>query len=292
MKGTKKFTPDEVDQIKILISEKVRSSSSKQKSIRNRIRKLGFYISDYLDKKGYNVSDFQELINSGAINVIVKYEGVGYSHQNDNLIRNNSKVQSTSTKDNVQYIENQLIIDGCFIKAKDIDECVPNCTGFYCIRLISNSVLPKKYQTILEDREHRIIYIGKAEGQTLRKRFLNQELRAIGHGTFFRSIGAVLGYKPQKGSLRCDQKNYQFKDVDVISIVKWINENLEVNWLEFKGHFGIEKDLIIKYKPLLNINHNPLKLSILENDRKECLKIARSKKYLEKIFRNPNCHTI
>ena len=45
--------------------------------------------------------------------------------------------------------------------------------------------------------EHNIIYIGIAS-QSLRKR-LNQELRAKGHGTFFRSIGAVLGYSPREG---------------------------------------------------------------------------------------------
>ncbi len=42
---------------------------------------------------------------------------------------------------------------------------------------------------------------------------LGNELRARGHGTFFRSLGAVLGYLPPKGSLKgkSNQNNYTFQ---------------------------------------------------------------------------------
>ena len=41
----------------------------------------------------------------------------------------------------------------------------------------------------------------------LNKRMLKQELRSKGHGTFFRSIGAVLGFRPDKGSLNIKKIN-------------------------------------------------------------------------------------
>lgn len=78
-----------------------------------------------------------------------------------------------------------LIEEGVFHKIGEIDKLVPDETGLYCIRLMENSKLPEKYQKELENRKSRIIYIGKAEKKSLRVRFLKQELRAKGHGTFF-----------------------------------------------------------------------------------------------------------
>ena len=69
--------------------------------------------------------------------------------------------------------------------AKGIDSRLPtNETGFYSIRLSPNSTLPERYQSILLKRPHNLIYIGKAEGQSLFER-LQQELRATGPGNFF-----------------------------------------------------------------------------------------------------------
>lgn len=276
MKGKKQFTQKEEDQIILLIREKLCSSTTEQKRIRHKIRKLGFYFSDFSDKKGYNVDDFRDLVASGMISVT----GNQAENQSDkpDIVPTFKKLprKFTNNPTGLKQIENELILNNSFIRAGDIDNKVPNSTGFYCIRLVSDSKLPKEYHSILNQREHRIIYIGKAEGQSLSKRFLNQELRSIGHGTFFRSIGAVLGYRPPKGSLRLNQKNYRFAKDDITEIIDWINENLEVNWIEYSGSFGIEEQVIQKYKPLLNIKHNPSKLSILSRDRGRCLSTART----------------
>lgn len=123
---------------------------------------------------------------------------------------------------------------------------------------------------------HDILYIGIAS-ENLYNRFLNQELRAKGHGTFFRSMGAVLGYKPPKGSLieKRNKKNYKFSKTDELKIIGWINENLMVNWVESAGDLdSLETSLIVKYLPLLNLSKNPAALQILSYLRKECVEIA------------------
>lgn len=68
MKGKKKFTAIEVEQIRRLLREKARADSTRQKSIRSQIRKLGFHIEDFaLDWAGFKASDLNELIRNGTI---------------------------------------------------------------------------------------------------------------------------------------------------------------------------------------------------------------------------------
>ena len=70
MKGNSKFSNSEVKAIKELTVEKVHASSNEQKAIRNRIRKLGFYYSDFSSSKhGYTTEDFDEIVKSGRIKI-------------------------------------------------------------------------------------------------------------------------------------------------------------------------------------------------------------------------------
>ncbi len=171
----------------------------------------------------------------------------------------------------------ELISEGNFIRVGEIDNLVPDEKGLYCIRIMENSKLPEKYQEELENRKSSIIYIGKAEKKSLRDRLLRQELRAKGHGTFFRSVGAMLGYYPPEGLLKNkrNKNNYKFTKSDEFEIIDWINTNLEASWIKFDDLFIIEKYLIEMHNPLLNIESNPNKFKILIDDRERCREIAR-----------------
>lgn len=185
------------------------------------------------------------------------------------------KAIEVSTNDTLQF-ERSLMDEKNFVSAGSIDKLVPHCSGLYCIRIIDINKLPKPFNAFLADRQHDIIYIGIAT-ESLNRRFLNQELRAKGHGTFFRSIGALLGYRPLRGSLtlKKNKRNYQFSFSDEQKIIKWINDHLKVSWIEFVGDFGaLETELINKYKPLVNLAKNPLALRELSDMRKICVQIA------------------
>ena len=69
MKGKKSFTRDEAEKIRALINQKVRASKYEQKRIRDKIRAIGFYFSDFSNKKGYTVDDFEVLIKNKQINI-------------------------------------------------------------------------------------------------------------------------------------------------------------------------------------------------------------------------------
>jgi len=66
MKGRKEFTKWEADEIMHLIEEKVKASSDKQISIRNKIRRLGFYASDFGLSGGYTSNDFKNCVTITA----------------------------------------------------------------------------------------------------------------------------------------------------------------------------------------------------------------------------------
>lgn len=198
---------------------------------------------------------------------------------NHSIKTNNDKFAEDKNID-IERIDKTLMDESKFSIAKDIDEVVPIKPGLYCIRIKNINVLPEPFRTELENREHNIIYIGIAS-QSLNKRMLNQELRANGHGTFFRSLGAILGFRPPFNSLseKKNKRNYKFSASDENKIIDWINENLLVNWIEKNsGWEETETALILKYKPLLNIANNPAVIPELSRLRKECVDIANGKR--------------
>lgn len=58
MKSKLSFTKKEAEEIICLIREKLKAEPTKQKSIRDKIRKIGFYASDYGFRDGYTVEQF------------------------------------------------------------------------------------------------------------------------------------------------------------------------------------------------------------------------------------------
>jgi hypothetical protein len=162
-----------------------------------------------------------------------------------------------------------------FIDIKYCKDKIPDKPGLYCICVRQEKYLRKEFANELQGRGHKILYLGIAT-KSLKKR-LGQELWALGHGTFFRSLGAVLGYLPPSGSLR-KGNNYKFSKADETEVIKWINRHLELAWIERSEDLGdIEKECIKRQRPLLNLKHNPLKSRRLMGMRAKCLKIARGK---------------
>lgn len=169
-----------------------------------------------------------------------------------------------------------LVTDSSFRPARFIDADVPHSPGVYAIRLSLGSTLPEPFEFALGERTSRCIYIGKAKSLT--NRMLKNELRGRGHGTFFRSIGAVLGFRPLAGSLsgKANKHNFTFTKADRDAIVEWIDENLEVSWvaLPLSDVPSTERALILEHTPLLNLSGNPSALVELIELRAQCRWIA------------------
>lgn len=258
------FSKDIISQIRnhIITYEKANSSEERKKS-RQKMQKLGFRMTDF-NLRNITTFDFDHLITKGFIKVT--QEGFPLEILK---IKKEELTLDSSWSANILEAEYSEI-------SRSLINQFEFC-GLYCLRLKENSTLPKPFQKILENRDHKIVYLGKAEGQTLMER-LGQELYAKGHGTFFRSIGAVLGYLPESGSLygKSNQNNYKFRKEDEKKIINWIENNLEITVFKIQN-FEIEKHLICKLKPLLNDSNNPLALLELRMVKDKCRITARNK---------------
>ena len=71
MKGKEKFTKDESKIIMNLLDIKVNSPKNEQKGIRNKLRNIGFYITDFdQSHKGFTREDFELLVEKHVIIII------------------------------------------------------------------------------------------------------------------------------------------------------------------------------------------------------------------------------
>jgi len=166
------------------------------------------------------------------------------------------------------------------IDFKKAQELVPKCPGIYAILVQHLDALPKEIQQHQKNIAalENVLYIGvgKAKGGGLFQRLIKQDLLHKGHSTFFRSLGAVLGYTPPPGSLtgKKNQWNYKFSEEDKTEIVGWISKHLRINYVAGKKAVSWEKSLIKCLKPALNLQSNPKRCKFVKDKRRTCREIA------------------
>ena len=67
MKGKNKFSPEEVNELRMLIRQRCNADRSQQKSIRAKMRRIGFYGGDDFGIIDMTVEKFDELIRTKRI---------------------------------------------------------------------------------------------------------------------------------------------------------------------------------------------------------------------------------
>lgn len=158
-------------------------------------------------------------------------------------------------------------------KAADLVDDKP---GLYAILVDDPKSLPDPFSSMLIRRGTRLLYVGRARG-SLSIRLVEQELRHKRAATFFRGIGAILGFRPQPGSLRgkANQRNYRFSNTDTAKIVDWMQKHLLVRWLamDVADLVEVEPTVICELRPLLNTTH-PECCAELAELRDQCRRIA------------------
>jgi len=162
--------------------------------------------------------------------------------------------------------------------AAEAPQRVPDTPGYYAIFIDEPSKLPKPFRDPLVQKGTTLIYIGIATGSLL-ERLVKQDLLHQKPSTFFRAIGAILGYRPPPGSLAGmkNQHNYRFSVSDTNAIITWIREHLSVNWSETTPAVAeFEQSLIRKHSPVINTDANPSPVQELAALRYECRIIART----------------
>lgn len=70
MKGRDRFTTAEAAEIRSILRAKTRADRSDQKAFRDKLRKMGFYIADFVPiESGFRAADFDMLVRYGMIKV-------------------------------------------------------------------------------------------------------------------------------------------------------------------------------------------------------------------------------
>ncbi len=154
------------------------------------------------------------------------------------------------------------------IPVMDAEAVLPDSPGKYAFLVEDIDRLPEAFSLEARTRPHPgLIYIGKAD-VGLKQRVWHEECRHRRPGTFFRSVGAMLGLTSPKGG-----RNYEFAPDDKRFVIEWIARNLKVVWRveEAAGsHFDGEQALIRRFTPLLNLQGNPRKFDELSRLRAIC----------------------
>jgi hypothetical protein len=185
-------------------------------------------------------------------------------------------------KGNVQWAEYTEHIAKLLIKspshctAGEAKQRVPPRPGFYAIFVDSADSLRPPFDKILRDQQTDLLYIGIAT-RSLVKRLVNKDLHHRSPSSFFRSLGAVLEFRPRVGSLKGkkNQCNYNFRPFEG-EIIQWIEKHLTIRWICASPALGAEEATAIKqYRPILNIQHNPNPAPELIALREECRSLAR-----------------
>lgn len=135
MKGKSTFTAAEAEQIILLIEQKQKADSSKQKGIREKIRKLGCYATDF-GLTNYDVADFKRVATIVGESKLKNLESVA---EKKPPIKSTSKPEKTETE-NLQLVSDNF-------SQTTIDELKSmGFKGFYPIKeIIQNyTLLPKE----------------------------------------------------------------------------------------------------------------------------------------------------
>lgn len=203
-----------------------------------------------------------------------------YNQLSSNSVIQSKPIPASDNEEETTYVESgidDLMNPQNFESVSNLNEClIPDSPGLYAIRIKDVSAIPSPFNDELNKRGHNLLYIGKAS-TSLRERLWREELNHKKPATFFRSIGAILGFRPIKGSLYGkDTRNYKFSDNDTDKIKLWIRNNLLVNIQILQENIEeVETALIKDYHPIINIKDNPSKMPIMSQLRKECVKIAK-----------------
>jgi hypothetical protein len=284
VKGKNLFFKSEYEQLKTLIKEKQTADKTEQKSIRNRIRKIGFYFSDFSNqKKGYDISDLEQLLKNGEIKI-------------DGTINNIEKPKvSTKRKERPKQTEvrtfkkldlTKVLVEftkNRFEPNKDLENVIPDTCGNYIICLKKQSKLPISEYKVETQRfdSLKVVYTGIA-GKSLRKRDYRQHFKGnAGSSTLRKSLGVLFGYKliPRDKNPESRKTKFDLKDESELS--EWMNLHLVMYFLPNSDFDDLENQLIDKLNPPLNLDKNKNLVNISFRKRLSELRNNRNKNVLQ-----------
>ena len=255
MKGKSNFSQEEYQKIKQLVTKKVDAPRDKQKGIRASMRRLDFYITDFVtDQKGFDVSQLEQLVTQKKITIegetLKMKKSISTDYSSKKIV-----AQITESKEHQKNIEDEFRL---FMPTINSINDIPNSPGNYIVCLKKGCGLPKNsevYQT-KKFNGYEVIYTGIA-GKSLRNRDYKQHFTGnAGSSTLRKSIGSIMGLKkiPRDSNPANGKTKFTEHDEDKLSI--WMQENLLLYFKKNPLPKNLEDELIKKFNPPLNLSKN------------------------------------
>ncbi len=234
MKGKNNFTDDEKKQLREIIKEYEKENlASERKKMRVKMRKIGFYMSNY-GISNITTADFDRLFSNK------KHQ---YTQQNI------QKVDAKKSKKNTEFIKFDPLLDN--------SQSIPNEKGNYLILLKENSNLPKTNALINWKyyKNKKVVYTG-ISNKSLRSRDFKQHFTGTaGNSTLRKSIGSMFGFKKIPRD-KIDNGKTKFNKDDENKLTQWMKNNLELHYFTNQTPDKYEQELIDIFNPPLNLSKN------------------------------------
>lgn len=264
LKGKDEFTADAIKKLEELIKLRIKTPSSGQKSIRQKMRNLGLYGQDDWGITDMQVSDLHSLIKSGRIKVI----GGNFKPTSAPTIvakpvptvKNKTPKSLTTSSTNIDKILDSFKAN-CFDPKFDEEAKIDDSSGNYILCLRKNSKLPTVSisPTLTKFEGLNVVYTGIAGG-SLRTRDFRQHFKGnnAGRSTLRKSLGVLFGYKLIPRDKDPNTGKTKFNPKDEQELTEWMLANLIMFFLPTADFNSIEIKLINQFNPPLNIkdNHN------------------------------------
>lgn len=163
----------------------------------------------------------------------------------------------------MEITEPDWVLNAKRVPVRGVADLLPRAPGLYAVFIDDPGCLPDPFEEIAATRTNpHLLYVGQASG-SLYQRVWVEELQHRSPGTFFRSIGVMLGYISPKGG-----RIFAFAPRDKCAISAWIAEHLAVAWTVAVRYMNAEeRGAILRHCPLLNITHNPKRIAQLRELR-------------------------
>lgn len=290
MKGKKSFSREEADEIIRLLGRKLAAGRTDQKTIRAKIRKLRFYISDFRDGGTFSDDDFRELIQSGAVTVRGEVSSSEKPSSKEKLqrtrksLRHRASAMRQPRKGDVNASDIIQAIAASRTPSSLLEDVLPAAPGLYGVFIKGREALAG---TVVRNHSaSQPIYIGKAE-KSLESRHRKEHFSVgkSGSSTLRRALGAILrtklGLRPIRSGhtgTKRDFTHYKFDNASEERLTSWMRNHLVVGWWPLNGHWplrALETQVIKELNPPLNDHHSAHRLvSQVRDLRKECRRLA------------------
>jgi hypothetical protein len=259
------FSRSEIAKIKALLDEVRRSDRDRQKSLRNQLRRLGFYITDYAgDQAGFTASDVDRLVAKGTITVtddlgrpepekrplpsLPTRELSEAPEQPDGIHTHVDAALSALSSKRARGLEQQI-------------EHVPASPGLYAI--YGDEVWHEL--GLGEPPDERPLYVGKAEA-SLAARDIKTHFGdgRTGQSTVRRSFAALLADRldlrgiPRNPDKPGHYSNYGLSPEHDRLLTEWMKRNLRLAVWPKPSNLGlelldVERAVLTKLQPPLNL---------------------------------------